>query len=106
MLREIHRRPAFIFAVGCVASLLVARSLAAQTVNPEESAAGVPAASAVVELDGTVPVQHEVPITIPVRDGEAPAQLASETQHFKVLVIDDELDSRVLMRHYLGEFGC
>ena len=29
-----------------------------------------------------------------------------QIQHFKVLVIDDETDSRVLMQHYLSEFGC
>jgi mono/diheme cytochrome c family protein len=46
MLREIHYRPAFIFALGCVATLLVALPLAAQSANPEESEAEVPAVSA------------------------------------------------------------
>ena len=77
--------------------------------TPEAVAATVPEALVVVEPD-QVPVQDEVaipiPTPIPVPDGEAPAQLGSETQHFKVLVIDDELDSRVLMQHYLREFGC
>ena len=41
----------------------------------------------------------------PVPDAEAPVA-HDGIQHFKVLVIDDEVDSRVLMQHYLGEFGC
>ena len=39
-------------------------------------------------------------------EGETSEPIVAETQHFKVLVIDDEVDSRVLMQHYLGEFGC
>ena len=42
----------------------------------------------------------------PVPDAAAPMRPQGEIQHFKVLVIDDEVDSRVLMLHYLGEFGC
>ena len=41
-----------------------------------------------------------------VPDSGEPVQPHGEIQRFKVLVIDDEADSRVLMEHYLGEFGC
>src|SRR5690606_688959 len=46
----------------------------------------------------------------PDRDG-APEPAAGEgrsaaMKRFKVLVIDDERDSRMLLQHYLEEFGC
>ena len=38
--------------------------------------------------------------------GAPPAVPAVPERRFKVLVVDDERDSRVLMRHYLEDFGC
>ena len=40
----------------------------------------------------------------PVKDG--PTEVRGEVKHYKVLVIDDDPDSRVLMEDYLADFGC
>ena len=45
------------------------------------------------------PAREEVTV------GEVPST-APRLRDFKVLVVDDEKDSRVLMAHYLEEFGC
>ena len=39
-------------------------------------------------------------------NGEAPSDEQVDIKHFKVLVIDDDSDSRLLMEDYLGDFGC
>ncbi len=62
----------------------------------ESTGDGAPAEVGAPEGDGGTPVP----------DAAAPMRSQGEIQHFKVLVIDDEVDSRVLMQHYLGEFGC
>ncbi len=62
----------------------------------ESTGDGAPAEVGAPEGDGGTPVP----------DAGAPVRPQGEIQHFKVLVIDDEVDSRVLMQHYLGEFGC
>jgi PAS domain S-box-containing protein len=41
-----------------------------------------------------------------LEDEAVPAPAAGNMRDFQVLVIDDEKDSRVLMSHYLQEFGC
>jgi PAS domain S-box-containing protein len=50
----------------------------------------------------------EVATQAPLVDEETGGEeeVASAMSDFKVLVIDDEKDSRVLMVHYLEEFGC
>jgi len=35
-----------------------------------------------------------------------PGSFKGEVKHYKVLVIDDDADSRVLMQDYLDDFGC
>ena len=62
----------------------------------ESTGDGVPAEVGALESDGGTPVPGAA----------SPMRQQGEIQHFKVLVIDDEMDSRVLMQHYLGEFGC
>ena len=42
----------------------------------------------------------------PTRAGAPEATPPPRMRDFKVLVVDDEKDSRVLMAHYLEEFGC
>jgi len=39
-------------------------------------------------------------------NGDAPSEERVDIKHYKVLVIDDDSDSRVLMEDYLGDFGC
>ena len=39
-------------------------------------------------------------------NGEGPGEERGEVKHYKVLVIDDDEDSRVLMEDYLADFGC
>ncbi|MDX1646641.1 MAG: PAS domain S-box protein [Longimicrobiales bacterium] len=39
-------------------------------------------------------------------DGDGEGATGDGWSHFKVLVVDDEYDSRVLIQHYLQEFGC
>ena len=39
-------------------------------------------------------------------NGDAPSEERADIKHYKVLVIDDDSDSRVLMEDYLGDFGC
>ena len=41
-----------------------------------------------------------------VDNGDAPSEERGDVKHYKVLVIDDDEDSRVLMEDYLGDFGC
>ena len=41
-----------------------------------------------------------------VDNGDAPSEEQGDVKHYKVLVIDDDEDSRVLMEDYLGDFGC
>lgn len=40
------------------------------------------------------------------RDSSAPHLIETGWPEFKVLVVDDEKDSRVLIEHFLKEFGC
>ena len=72
---------------------------------PEPADEAPPEEEVSAPADGaTATVEEDPPVT--ETEEEEPEELPAETQHFKVLVIDDELDSRVLMHHYLGEFGC
>ncbi len=41
-----------------------------------------------------------------VDNGDGPSEERRDVKHYKVLVIDDDEDSRVLMEDYLGDFGC
>ena len=41
-----------------------------------------------------------------VDNGDGPSEERGDVKHYKVLVIDDDEDSRVLMEDYLGDFGC
>ena len=41
-----------------------------------------------------------------VDNGDALSEERGDVKHYKVLVIDDDEDSRVLMEDYLGDFGC
>ena len=41
-----------------------------------------------------------------VHEGTGPNEARGEVKHFKVLVIDDDPDSLVLMEDYLADFGC
>ncbi|MGD8321877.1 MAG: response regulator, partial [Gemmatimonadota bacterium] len=56
--------------------------------------------------------EEQAPAVVAPADDErrAPVQASSQTsprlRDFKVLVVDDEKDSRDLMAHYLEEFGC
>ena len=69
---------------------------AAEEPGTEESDVAAPATRRDVQVAGAAPIAKE----------EVHEQPQPEIRHFKVLVIDDEADSRVLMQHYLGEFGC
>lgn len=63
---------------------------------PAGAVAQAPAAAA------TTPAPAEEPAAEPERKTPPPPRL----RDFKVLVVDDEKDSRDLMAHYLEEFGC
>ena len=41
-----------------------------------------------------------------VDNGDGLSEERGDVKHYKVLVIDDDEDSRVLMEGYLGDFGC
>jgi PAS domain S-box-containing protein len=62
-----------------------------------------------VEPESKEPVEEEEEEEAEAHDEVAepsPAALPLATREFQVLVIDDEKDSRLLMSHYLEEFGC
>ncbi len=57
--------------------------------------------------EDTEPEEAVAPARQEVGAGEAVTPVtAPRLRDFKVLVVDDEKDSRVLMAHYLEEFGC
>jgi PAS domain S-box-containing protein len=55
--------------------------------------------------EGVGPRAREADPGLPPREDE-PLEAHGEVHDLKVLVVDDESDSRVLMTHYLREFGC
>ena len=74
----------------------------------EEDATPIAAETIPVEVGGAVASEAAVEpaeAAVEVRDEAVPAA-SRGMRDFEVLVIDDERDSRVLMRHYLEDFGC
>ena len=77
-----------------------------------EEATGADGAEAGSLPDPGVAADENVEAAFPSGDGSSDPEVTrtsgvpGDLKHFKVLVIDDDADSRILMEDYLADFGC
>ncbi len=75
--------------------------------EPEEESEEAPAMERRARpLERAAAKPAPAPRAEPVPQVTTPARSGRAIRDFKVLVVDDEKDSRVLIAHYLEEFGC
>ena len=93
------------------------RPVMEQEREPEKRDAAVPVAATASESTGVVGALPDSPsdasrettgaeVAAAGAEGSSTHQARPSWSDFKVLVVDDEKDSRVLIEHFLEEFGC